>query len=290
MYLLLKKWRFFGILHCSSEGTHLLEHPTPSALGVLVNTSSLFSQIEADMARRTFLSQNPVLLAAAHGEIGVEVVERALVEYCRLPEDIADMLFACMSHFERGSGIRHELARNIGEERGSATGGVPHVKILKAAFRRDLGIVIEDVVTGSAATETFIASLHDGMKKSASFALGCAFALEATAVPELAILVGPLINTQARLRGKPEPVSLDVLREDTTYPLPTIRDEVEAFAMTFNDWLALHISDFEVGHRDFLRHEAGLFLRRDGNEEQFRAGFIHVLDCMDLWWRALAAA
>lgn len=244
-----------------------------------------FFSLESEMALRPFLIANPVLAASANAP----VVGNALVQYCRLPEVIVSLLLAARAHFPQKSGVARELARNVAQESGRGTAGIPHVEILKLGLSRDLGIDASNV-HGSVATETFIAALREGMSRNASFALGQTFALEASAVPELAYVVGPAINAYARSLRYSPPIVAEALKEDGTYPLPTLRTKAKARAMPMSAWFALHVRDFEVGHRDLLRVHAKTFLERDGDAEQFRAGFINVLDLMDAWWTALAEA
>ncbi len=235
------------------------------------------------MLNRRFLIANPVFTATG------ETVGEALRQYCRLPEVIVSLLLAAHAHFPRRSGVAKELARNVGQESGLGTAGIPHVEILKLGLSRDLGINAS-AVEGNEATEAFIAALREGMSRNASFALGQAFALEASAVPELSQVVGPAINAYARFVGRPEPIAAEALREDGIYPLPKLRSKAQARAMPMSDWFALHVKDFEVGHRDLLRVHAKMFLQRNGDVEEFQSGFNNVLDLMDTWWLALAQA
>ncbi len=203
---------------------------------------------------------------------------------------IISLLRSASEKFSPESGVRQELERNIDQEGGNGTGGVAHVDLLKNAFKRYLE-VNADVLIGSEETETFITAVREGMNQSPSYALGQAFALEATAIPELARIVGPAINAAARLSGKEEPIVGAALSEtEGDYPIPVIHDEREALTMPLSDWFAMHIRDFEVGHRDFLQTEAEKYFAEEGDIQAFRSGFTHVLDEMDTWWNALARA
>lgn len=51
-----------------------------------------------------------------------------------------------------------------------------------------------------------------------------------------------------------------------------------------SDWFALHILDFEVGHRDLFQQ---VILETEMNEsaqEEFVQGFRALLSAMGLWW------
>jgi hypothetical protein len=168
-----------------------------------------------------------------------------------------------------------------------ASGKVPHVDILKFALGRDLKVDVEDM-GASPCTDDFLAFLAKGAQRERNFALGVVHALEATAVPELSLLVGPAINAYATMDGLTKPIDQEALGEEGSYPLPTIRSESEAMTMTMSAWMALHTKDFEVSHRDNLRAEAEAFLQTSGDFTQFRAGFIATLEAMDAWWSGLA--
>lgn len=208
-------------------------------------------------------------------------------QYVRFPEVIVSMLQGAASHFPVEHLVHQELKRNWGQESGSETGGVAHVQILKHGLKRDLDLNA-DAVVGSAATERFLSTVLGGMKENAWFALGQAYALESSAIPELAILVGPAINAYADITGKAQPIKKVALAEDGGFALPKIRTAEEAYAMDMSSWFALHIVDFEVSHRDFLREKAEAVLDTEPIQEEFARGFRHVLDAMDVWWMGLS--
>lgn len=247
----------------------------------------LFRQLNIEMTERPFLKDNPVLEQVADNKITKNHLAWVLRQYICFPEVIVDMLKGAAAHLPAHDSIHQELQRNWGQENGSATGGVPHVKILKHNLKRDLSI-IADHVEASKATQSFLSTVLNGMKESKWFALGQAYALEATAVPELAILVGPAINTYADLAGTTRPISKTALVEKGKYTLPNISSQKDAYQMNMGDWFALHIIDFEVGHRDFLREKISLTLQNDADQAEFARGFRHVLDAMDRWWMGLS--
>ncbi|MEK7619666.1 MAG: DUF3865 domain-containing protein [Patescibacteria group bacterium] len=252
-----------------------------------MTNSLFFQQLNTEMIDRTFLKNNPVFVKAKSGSLPTEVLGEVIRQYVRFPEEIVKMLRGAAAHFPKNHPVHQELERNWGQESGSETGGIAHVQILKHGLKRDLSLNI-DHVKGSGATEQFIATVLDGMKENPWFALGQAFALEASAVPELAILVGPAINLYASKVGKPEPIKKVALQEDGTFALPTIKTAQEAYAMDMSSWFALHIVDLEVGHRDFLRERATGVLTNEAKQEEFARGFRQVLGAMDRWWFALS--
>lgn len=239
------------------------------------------------MMSHSFLASNPVIEGVRNGTISRAQLADVLRQYVRLPETIVSFLQAAASHFPVDHGIHQELMRNWSQEQGSATGGVPHVEILKALLKRDLELNA-DHVRGNEATEHFLESIREGMKKSPWFAIGQAYALEASAVPELAILVGPAINAYATLSNKQDPIAKTALKSDGECALPEIKSKEEAFNMNMTTWFTMHIMDFEVGHRDLLQYQVRTALLHGGDAEEFKKGFDHVLNMMDAWWIALA--
>lgn len=252
-----------------------------------MKTNLFFQQLNTEMTERSFLKNNPVLAKAKEGQLSKESLAEVIRQYVRFPEEIVKMLQGAASHFPVEHPVYRELERNWGQESGSETGGIAHVEILKHGLARDLNLDAKNVV-GAQSTEMFVSTVLEGMKTNPFFALGQAYALEASAVPELAILVGPAINLHATQVGKPEPIKKVALQEDGTFALPTIKTEQEAYAMDMSSWFAMHIVDFEVGHRDFLRERATAVLTDDAKQEEFARGFRQVLDAMDRWWFALS--
>lgn len=252
-----------------------------------MSTNQLFTSCAKDMMSHAFLAHNPVITGVKNGTITQTKLAEVLCQYVRLPEVIVSFLQAAASHFPENHGLHQELKRNWEQEQGSATGNVAHVEILKAGLKKNLGVNADQIISHQA-TEHFLTSIRDGMKENTWFALGQAYALEASAVPELALLVGPAINAYTTLIGKEAPIKKNALQENGQYSLPTIHTKNEALAMDMSTWFAMHIMDFEVGHRDFLQHQAKIALLNGGDEAEFKRGFDHVLDLMDEWWEALA--
>ncbi len=57
-----------------------------------------------------------------------------------------------------------------------------------------------------------------------------------------------------------------------------------------SDWFALHILDFEVGHRDLLQNAIQISLKEEADIAEFAAGFNSVLNAMDDWWKGMHLA
>lgn len=248
-----------------------------------MTSSALFRSLNEEMLAHPFLSNNP-LLSRVSQTGSTEELAQALRQYVRLPEEIVSYLKAAAAWFPVDHPIHRELERNWSQELGSATGGVPHAEILKVRLVSDLGIDATLVVS-NLATEQFLTALRDGMRRSAWFAVGQTYALEASAVPELALLVGPAINLYATRVGRAQPIGKAALRSDAKIgAFPVLKTRAEALALPMSDWFALHVLDFEVGHRDLLQQTV-LETEMNGQAQtEFVQGFRTVLSAMDTWW------
>lgn len=245
--------------------------------------TTLFRDLHAKLMSHEFIRANP-LITQIHPSL--TDVERALCQYVRLPEEIVSYLETAANWFPQDHPVRQELTRNAGQESGSETAGVPHVTILKLRLQKDLAIDASSVQS-NAATSRLLRTVSDGMKRSAWFAVGQAYALEASAIPELVQLVAPAINLCARLKSAPpliELASLTHARSEVLFPTLSTREDALNLSMT--QWFAMHTLDFEVGHRDLLQEAIRASLS-DESVAEFTAGFSSVLCVMDLWWRGI---
>ncbi len=169
-----------------------------------------FRSLNEDMLSRAFLLNNPLFLHVSQMGSTLELVQ-AIRQYVRLPEEIISYLQAAAAWFPTDHPIHKELERNWGQEAGSVTAGIPHVELLKTKLQTDLGIDARRVVSNEV-TKKFLETTKEGMKHHPWFAVGQAYALEATAVPELTMLVGPALNLYAKLTNQVQPIQSAVLQ------------------------------------------------------------------------------
>lgn len=250
----------------------------------------MLNRVERDLNNRPFLNNNPVLAAAHAGTLSTNRLGEVIIQYCFFPARIVHMLTGAAGCFAPDSGVCEELERNIQEELGSKTGGVSHVKLLLGLLSSELGLSIAHTRPNTA-TRTFLRAIDAGMEKSRWYALGQAFALEASAVPELARILGPALNAYACATHRNAPISVTSMAEEgEMVHFAPISSRDEAVNMGLDQWIAMHVRQFEVGHRDLLREQAIPLLLAEGPSAQtdFEEGFTHVLDQMDAWWQALA--
>ena len=180
--------------------------------------------------------------------------------------------------------MRAELRRNIAEERGSRTGGISHYELLRAGVRRELHLNLDDFEPWPATNHFIDGLLATLAAKSPAFASGMIYALEDSAIPELTI-VALIVNACAAQAGSIyHIVHLDKLEEKlATY-------DRTAAGLSLHDFFAMHLVDFEVGHRTRLADALAQSLDRPDELSDLEAGYGFVLSEMDLWWESLANA
>lgn len=189
-------------------------------------------------------------------------LEHVLVQYQVFTRYVALMLtYALQTAIKHGwQGVAGELARNSGQELGSDSAGVAHHMLLATAWRTEFGFDAP-WQGASPATERFIALMMRELRSKNPFhALGAAYALEDTAVPELKVVLS-LVRYLAC--GRP-------LATETTW------------------FFDLHLKVWEPSHEAKLRQAAEPLLTSKRARAAFQSGFTRVMKIMDEWWAALA--
>jgi hypothetical protein len=175
--------------------------------------------------------------------------------------------------------VKDELLRNLGEEMGTRTGGASHVSILLRGLIEEAGLDVSAGAPPSAATANFIECLRMIVSDGTPYeSAGALYALENSAVPELKI-VAKLVN-EFSIAALGRPI---VERDFGSVEIPN------DVPWNLNHFLAAHIMDFEVGHRDKLAVALAPYLATTKQRERFAAGFTSVLAAMEAWWNSMAA-
>ena len=149
----------------------------------------------------------------------------------------------------------------MGEKLGTETDGKTHYQILVEGLENELGVHVREVAC-SPATHTFV----EGIRKSVGtqdipYAIGAAYALESSAVPELEIVL-EVVQTLSRMeQGR------------TLQPDGTLK--------RFFD---MHLGTWEPGHEDKLRKAASEYVKTPDQCRAFEQGFRAVMGIMDMWW------
>ncbi len=249
-----------------------------------MNTFQKIEALVSGMYDRPFLNNNPVLNKLEAGEMTASRAEVVVGEYVGLVTMIISYLFSASCVLDKTSAARDELIRNLGEERGSVTAGQTHHEILNRCLQK-IGVNVNNHVW-SKSTRDFLFVLGQAIyTKSPVYVAGVILALEATATPEL-MVVAKILNRYAALRNMPQLIADDVIAGTAELP----KDMSD---LNLDDFFAMHIEDFEPGHRDrFIGAILPALDAQEDGEKAFRefiSGFTWVLDLMDAWWIKLAA-
>jgi Domain of Unknown Function with PDB structure (DUF3865) len=151
-----------------------------------------------------------------------------------------------------------ELNANIAEELGSETQGISHADLLVEGLEICLGVSVKAVLP-SIATAALVERLKTIAHQPIAYAFGATYAIEATAVMELKIVIQ----------------ILDLLLEGT------MPEQLRYF-------FDMHLNEWEPEHEANLRKAIVHHLTPD-QFNAFETGFRAMLMAMDAWWSGLAA-
>lgn len=206
-------------------------------------------------------ARNPVFLgreAASPAQL-----EYAMGQYTIFPKNIVTFLYSARDN-ARQSGWKDvdiELTRNLGEELGTETGGVPHYRMLVDGIKEDLGIDFSDLAP-SETTASFVNAMNSCMAVDMAFSAGAVYALEATAVPELEIVVELTDALFRKVRGAGMPGG------------------------QLKEFFRMHLYGWEPGHESGLRNSCRKYITA-ASLGAFEQGFRDVMVAMDVWWLGL---
>lgn len=204
--------------------------------------------------------KNPVVVAAKT----VEAISYVIAQYSLFPREIVAMLTNAQNcaQSEGWSAVADDLARNIAEETGRDTKGKSHYAILVDGLVKDFGIDVRGITTNPA-TERFLESMFHGLRHpSSAYALGVAYGLECSAVPELRIVY-------------------DLVGQFATATDATV-------SHTLQDFFDRHLDLWEPGHEAGLRLAVAKYLKSQEDQKNFHDGFVATIQHMETWWHGLA--
>lgn len=234
-----------------------------------MKTENIRVQLKRRMADR-FMSvnknRNVVLLELS--SLSKEQLAYIVNQYFQFPRSIVSILVSAAYTFgyHGWTGVVDELRENVFEELGGGCGHIasefgPHYSIVRKEFENIFG---EDIHQSkpSPSTTRFLESMKLIVQSEPWKAAGGVFALEASAVPELGIVV-KLVNHMANMHGKPLTPNLI-------------------------NFFRFHVNDIEVGHRDRLITLLESQLADASHFAKFVEGFDALLNAMDEWWTGLS--
>ena len=170
-------------------------------------------------------------------------------------------------HWER---VRNEIERNVGEEMGALTCGIPHLEMMRQGHRRDLAIETDNV-DHSGVTKYFVRRMRNIFKhEDNAYGCGALLAFEATATDEFKIVDRFLRKRKNLIGGELEKGSLTDL------------------------YIAGHVDHEGQSDHPEDSHYAGLeeaigFYITPRNIHRFIQGFLDVCMNMNMWWEQLTA-
>lgn len=232
------------------------------------NTENIRLQLENRMFDSFMsLNENKNIVLNDLDNLSKEQLIYILTQYSQFPRSIISILVNAAYNFGYHGWTKFvdELRDNVFQELGGDSGNIasefgPHYSILRKELQNVFGIDISEGKP-SAATISFLNSLKFFAESEPLKAAGSLFALEASAVPELGILM-KLVSNLADRDGK-------ILTKNLV------------------KFFQFHMDVIEVGHRDRLIKLVEDQLTELSNFEEFLSGYDSVLRAMDIWWSEL---
>lgn len=167
-------------------------------------------------------------------------------------------------------GVKDEIARNVSEEMGALTNGVPHLELMRQGYRDELGVQTEDVEY-SACTQGFLNKMKQIFRSTNNaYTCGALLAFEATATFEFKAVEKILRTLKSRLDN-------GVIADDSIT----------------GKYILGHVSDAPPGenpeddHYDGMRRAIGNYIDH-GNAKDVIRGFVAVCTALNAWWEQLS--
>lgn len=167
-------------------------------------------------------------------------------------------------------GVKTEIARNVAEEMGALTDGVPHLELMRRGYKQELGVETEGVEY-SACTLGFLKTMKNIFRSTNNaFTCGALLAFEATATFEFKG-VEKILRTLKKLQDN---------------------GAIAADSIT-GKYILGHVSDGAPGenpeddHYDGMRQAIGSYVNPT-NAKDVILGFVSVCTALNSWWEQLS--
>src|ERR1700677_4593443 len=195
------------------------------------------------------LGQNPILKRA---NVHPSEIVWALKEYSQFSSEAIHMLIDARLHIHDWQGLAREIDRNVEEEKGSQTGGIPHLEIMRIGYLEGMGFD-PTKHDPSSITKRFLSVMrHIFRQKNNPRIAGALLAFESVANPEFHA-IDELYKRSGAQENKHMRSYIDGHKE------------------------------FEIGHKDGLVQAIEPYITAPRYEE-FAAGYIEVCHIMSDWW------
>lgn len=187
-------------------------------------------------------------------------VKKIVQEYSQFSNESIHMLMDARVRVHEWDKLAKEVDRNIEEEKGLETQGVPHLEIMRKGYQAEFGFDVNSHEP-LAITVEMIAELKKVFRtKNNAFLAGALLAFESISIPEFHILD-----------------SLVLLYEKQTG--------------TYRNWeLGRYIDGhklFEIGHKDGLMHAIDGRIETGLDRAEFISGYLQVCISVSNWWKNL---
>jgi len=203
-------------------------------------------------------NQNPLIRNLA--DISADEVKWAIQEYSQFSNEAIHLLLDARVRVHEWKKLAEEIDRNIEEEKGSKTNGVPHLEIARKGYWTGLQFDMNSYEP-SEITKDFLTRLKKVVRqKNNSLLAGALLALESVSIPEFYVL-DALVNKY---------------RAENEYNEPNIH-------------LASYIEGhklFEVGHKEGLLSAIENYIGAN-QASQFATGYLAACVAISDWWHSL---
>lgn len=245
-----------------SELHGLLQMSDKSYSTVVPKLEALISNVYGALNTET----NPVVANLQHWD--VDDLKFLVKEYSGFSNESIHMFHDASIRLQ-WDGVKAEVARNVAEEMGALTNGIPHLELMRRGYREDLGVET-DGVEYSACTLGFLKKMRRFFQYSNNaFVCGALLAFEATATFEFKGVEKILRTLKARLGGTIENSSLTGI------------------------YILGHVADMNAStnpedyHYAGMRAAIGRYITAENASDLIR-GFAAVCTALNAWWEQLA--
>ena len=199
--------------------------------------------------------QNPI--GQRIEDLTANEVKWVIQEYSQFSNEAIHMLLDARIRVHEWTDLSEEIDRNIEEEKGSETKGVPHLEIMRMGYQIGLDFDVNNY-NPSEITKTFLSLMKKIFrKKENAYVAGALLAFESISIPEFHIL--------------------DALAK---------KYQVDRGIIRRNDYLRDYIDGhkvFEVGHKEGLMKAIEPYIWHHQSRE-FSAGYLAVCMTVSNWW------
>ncbi|QLE52091.1 DUF3865 domain-containing protein [Nostoc sp. C057] len=203
------------------------------------------------------ITENPVVKILS--QVSFAQIAYVMQQYSIFPKELVGFTeLARQKALAAGwNSVAQELKENIAEEMGSTTQGISHYTLLAEGLEEGLGVPVKNTMP-SIATFKLLRTMQSVFDKQIHYVLGAIYAIEATSIPELTLIVQ----------------LLDWLLEGA------MPKDLEYF-------FSKHLNEWEIEHEAGLRTCLATYIQPEEFGE-FAAGFRAMIDAMQVWWQELA--